>query len=160
MDMRFTLVMVPPDEIPKLARDEDRLMTLITDPQPPWGLDIGTAWHGIHWLLSGTTSTSKGPYGPVILGGQAVGPDLGYGPPRFLTIAEVAKASKALGELPADQFRRRYDPKAMDAAEVYPRVWKRKGLKGLDWLQSAFQELVVFYERAATQRMSVILALM
>jgi hypothetical protein len=160
MGMRFTLIMVPPGEIPKLAQDEDRLMNLITDPQPPLGLDLDKAWHGIHYLLTGTTSTSKGPYGQVILGGQDLGPDLGYGPPRFLTNADVAKVSKALGDVPADQFRRRYDPKAMDVAGVYPQVWKRKGPKGLDWLQSAFQELVVFYARAANQRMAVILALL
>jgi hypothetical protein len=158
--MRFTLVMVPPDEIPKLAQDEDRLMNLITDPQPPLGLDIDKAWHGIHYLLSGTTSVSKGPYGPVILGGQDVGPDLGYGPPRFLAISEVAKVSKALSDMPTDQFRRRYDPKAMDAADVYPRNWKREGPRGLTWLDAAFQELVEFYARAATQRMAVILALL
>ena len=160
MGMRFTLVMVLPDEISKLAQDEDRLMSLITDPQPPSGLDIDKAWHGVHYLLTGNTSTSKGPYGPVILGGQDVGPDLGYGPPRFLTVAEVAKVSKALSELPAEQFRRRYDPKAMEAADVYPHVWKREGAKGLEWLQSAFQELVAFYARAAAQRMAVILALL
>jgi hypothetical protein len=160
MGMRFTLVMVPPDGIAGLAQDEDRLMTLITDPKPPSGLDIDKAWHGIHYLLTGETSTSKGPFGAVILGGQDVGPDLGYGPPRFLTISEVAEISKALNELPADQFRRRFDPKAMDTADVYPQIWKREGAEGLDWLQSAFQELVAFYRRAATQRMAVILALL
>lgn len=135
-------------------------MNLIEDPQPPTGLDIDKAWHGIHYLLNGTTTTSKGPRGLVILGGQAVGPDLGYGPPRFLSVSEVAEVSKALIDLPADQFRRRYDPKAMDAAEVYPQVWKREGAKGFDWLQSVFQELVAFYGRAASQRKAVILSLL
>ena len=114
----------------------------------------------IHYLLTGNTSTSKGPYGAVILGGQHVGPDLGYGRPRFLTIREVAEISKALNDVSVDQFRRRFDPKAMDAADVYPRVWKREKAKGFEWLQTAFQELVAFYGRAATQHKSVILALL
>ncbi len=135
-------------------------MTLIENPQPPSGLDIDKAWHGIHYLLTGNTSISKGPYGAAVLGGQDVGPDFGYGPPRFLTVSEVEEVSKALSNLPADQFCRRFDPKAMDVADVYPGAWKREGPDGLEWLQSKFQELVAFYGRAATQRMSVVLALL
>ena len=160
MGMRFTLVMVPAAEVAELAQDEDRLMNLIENPQPPSGLDIDKAWHGIHYLLTGNTSTSKGPFGAAILGGQDVGPDLGYGPPRFLTVSEVAEVSKVLSDLPPDQFRRRFDPKAMEVADVYPGAWKREGSDGLEWLQSMFQELVTFYGRASTQRMAVILALL
>jgi len=39
-----------------------------------------------------------------IAGGQSIGPDLGYGPARYLTPAQVAEGSTALGSLATPRF--------------------------------------------------------
>ena len=144
MGMRLHLIMIAPDQIEAVARDEERLFTLIEDPQPPTGLDIEKAWHGIHYLLNGTPFTANGPLGAVILGGQDIGSDLGYGPPRVLTAPQVREVSQALMALPPDHLPKRFDPKAMDSADVYPTVWVREGSASLEWLQSTLVDLVDF----------------
>ncbi|MGC5585414.1 DUF1877 family protein [Ornithinimicrobium sp. W1665] len=42
------------------------------------------AWHGIHWLLTGSQDSTDDVTCEVIFGGEPVGDDLGHGPARLL----------------------------------------------------------------------------
>ena len=46
--------------------------------------DLDKAWHGIHFLLTGSAWETTPGAGESVLGGDPVGPDRGYGPARLL----------------------------------------------------------------------------
>lgn len=89
-------------------------------------VDLDKAWHGIHFLLTGTAWEGAPPLDFLAKGGREVGDlEVGYGAARSLTAAEVAAAAAALAGLPDAVLRERYDPKAMAALELYPDIWDR-----------------------------------
>lgn len=47
-------------------------------------LDLDKTWHGIHYLLTGTAWEISAGADAAILGGDDIGEDNGYGPPRLL----------------------------------------------------------------------------
>lgn len=158
--MRFTLLMLPPGEVPKLARDERALAEAIINAKAPFGLELDKEWHGIHFLLTGDPWSTRGPYGQVVLGGKEIGPDLGYGPARVLTVEQVKDIAAKLQALPVERLKQRYDPDKMTKAEIYPEViWKREGQGALVWLLEGYRRLVDFYVRAAAEGKVVLLAI-
>jgi hypothetical protein len=157
--MRLTLVMVAPDQVPELSRDEKALSELLFGGTPDARLEMDKEWHGIQFLLNGDPWSTRGTYGLVIFGGKEIGADLGYGPARVLTPRQVKDIASNLETLPIEQLRRRYDPKAMTRAEIYPGVWEREGPQALEWLLVGYRKLVDFYARAAAQGKAVILAI-
>ena len=90
-------------------------------------LDIDKAWHGIHFLLTGTDWTGDPPLNFVVQGGREIGSiDVGYGPARALVSSEVQTLSAALDALPPEALAERFDPEAMTRLEIYPdEIWAR-----------------------------------
>lgn len=158
--MRFTLVMVTPEQFTEIKSNEEALSKVIFDSKPDASLQVDKAWHGVHYLLTGKAYEAEGTLGQVILGGTEFGPDLGYGPAHYLTPQQVEEISAALGNVSIEQFKSRYDPKVMMKAEIYPTVWDREGNEGLNWLVDSLQQLIKFYNRAASQKKGVVLALL
>ena len=65
-------------------------------------IDLDKAWHGIHYLLAGTEWEGTGPAAFLLAGGKEVGDvDVGYGPARALSAAELQQIGDA-GQLPAE----------------------------------------------------------
>jgi hypothetical protein len=121
-------------------------------------IDLDKAWHGIHYLLNGTAEGGDEPYSLVILGGQEIGEDLGYGPARLLFPDQVADIAGALRELDADALEARFDAAAMEEAQIYPgQIWSRDGQEALDYLLHHYAQLVDFYEAAAARGDGMIL---
>ena len=136
-------------------------------------LELDKAWHVIHFLLTGDEWGGSAPLKDAIVGGTEIGPDLGTGPARFLTAEEVRAVSAALGRTSESDLRSRFDPAALDAAQIYPGMWKpaappKRGLFGrakavapdksvetkelaefLDFAMERFRALVTFYTAAA-----------
>jgi hypothetical protein len=120
--------------------------------QPPPRVSIDKAWHGIHYLLTGTAYGGTGPLSWAVFGGEAIGEDLGYGPARLLAPEPLAAVAAALKEIDVESFRSRYSPEAMEAAQVYPDdIWVREGDEALDYLVSYYQLMVDFYAGAASR---------
>lgn len=113
-------------------------------------LDIDKAWHGIQFLLNGSAWEGESPLYNVVLGGTVLGDeDLGYGPARYLTPEEVRETYLALEQISADDFRARYDPRAMTKAEIYPEiVWERDGDDALQYLVDYYVLVVEFFKEA------------
>lgn len=87
-------------------------------------LDIDKAWHGIHFLLSGSAWEGEMPAGFLVIGGQTVGDvDVGYGPARAFMSEQVRQIAAALAAVDEKELRRRFDPTAMTEAEIYPTIW-------------------------------------
>lgn len=121
-------------------------------------MDVDKAWHGIHYLLNQSADGGEGPLVGVILGGEPIGDDMGMGPARVLTPAEVKAASQALDALTIEELSSRYDPARMTALDIYPTgMWERDGQEGLDYALHYFKELVTFYHDAAERGDAMVL---
>src|SRR5688500_13805426 len=88
--------------------------------------DLDKAWHGIHYLLTGTAWEGDPPLNFLVTGGREVGDEeVGYGPARTFTPAETREIASALAALSDEQLRARFAPQVMMRLEVYPEIWDR-----------------------------------
>lgn len=88
--------------------------------------DLDKAWHGIHYLLTGTSWEGEPPRNFLVSGGTEVGNiDVGYGTARVLTAAETREALNAVNELSDEDLKDRFDPQDMLAKKIYPEIWSR-----------------------------------
>lgn len=131
---------------------EDYLYPDDGESEPPNYVDVDKAWHGIHYLLTGVPDGGQGTLALAVLGGSEVGGDVGYGPARFLSPAQVKEVAAALEALAESDVRSRFRPKEMEAADIYPEViWVRDGEEALDYVIENFRTLVDFYKQAAAR---------
>jgi hypothetical protein len=87
---------------------------------------LDKAWHGIHYLLTGTAWEGDPPLNFLVSGGQEVGEeDVGYGPARTLTPRDAREIASALAALSDERLRARFAPKEMMRLEIYPEIWDR-----------------------------------
>jgi hypothetical protein len=87
--------------------------------------DLDKSWHGIHYLLTGTSSGGDQPWAFLIHGGRPAGIEVGYGPARLFTSAETRSILEALEQLTVERLRSRFDPDDMTAKKIYPEIWSR-----------------------------------
>lgn len=83
------------------------------------GLDLHKSWHMLHYLFTGTAWEGDAPAATLLLGGQEVGEDMGYGPARVLPVADTAEFAKYLDGLDLEKLYERLDAAAMRALEIY-----------------------------------------
>jgi hypothetical protein len=87
-------------------------------------LDIGEAWHGLQYLLTGTAWEGKAPLDFLVRGGEDVGNiPSDEGTARVLAPDEVKKLSGALNALTEDTLRKRFKPEEMQEQDIYPGTW-------------------------------------
>jgi len=90
----------------------------------PAVVDLDKAWHGLHWLLTGTEyDGGPEPLASALMGGQPFGDDAGYGPPRLLTPEWARAIDAALRAVPDDLLRQRFDAGRMEELSIYPDSW-------------------------------------
>jgi hypothetical protein len=88
--------------------------------------DLDKAWHGIHYLLTGSDSEGEYPSNFLVAGGATVGNvDVGYGPARALTSTQTREARDFLRSVDDEELRRRFNPQDMLAKQIYPDIWAR-----------------------------------
>jgi len=119
------------------------------DDVPENYADVDKAWHGIHYMLTGSAVEGEGSLALAVLGGEEVGDDVGYGAARFLTPEQVKAVSAALQELGPESFASRFNAQAMEDADIYPKIWVRDGADALDYVLENYREMVAFYLAAA-----------
>jgi len=122
-------------------------------------LSLDKAWHGVHYLLSGSAEepTAEAP-GNAVLGGTEIGDDdFGYGPARCFTPSEVADIAAALArpELEAEA-EARYQADKLTELSVYPGGWDADAR---EWLLDALEDLREFFHEAAAQECAVLTTL-
>ena len=65
---------------------------------------LDKAWHGIHFVLTGSGWGGEPPLNFMVSGGTEVGDeDMGYGPARAFTSAEVPRIHEALAAIPPEE---------------------------------------------------------
>jgi hypothetical protein len=82
-------------------------------------------WHALDYLL-----TRKGFPVSIVFGEEAFvddedTADWGYGPPRYLTPQQVARAATALAEVTEEQLLDGVDQAELHRAGIYPAIWDR-----------------------------------
>jgi Domain of unknown function (DUF1877) len=82
------------------------------------------AWHGLHFLLTGSAWEGEGVLAFLISGGERVSDlDLGYGPARFLRPDAVQQLDAVLSRISDDELWSHFDPARMEAEGIYPGIW-------------------------------------
>jgi hypothetical protein len=123
-------------------------------------IDLDKSWHAIHYLLTGSADSNNTLASKVIMGGEGIGPDRGYGPAQMLTPVEVKAIAHLLEQTSPQVLRKRYRPKEMTQAQIYPGdIWERDGDEALNYVLENYAKLIQFYKRAASRGQAVILVI-
>ncbi|RLQ10763.1 DUF1877 family protein [Micromonospora sp. BL1] len=156
MGMVFTARRLSGEDLATVLADTGTVGTLFDGG--PHELDLDKAWHGLHYLLNGTTYEVRGDAGPAIIGGDPIGPDLGMGPARLLMPDAVRAVAAGLDAVDDATLRARFDPAAMSEAEIYPHIWDDGEDEFDNYLLPHFTALRDFYRDAAASGDAVLLA--
>jgi hypothetical protein len=96
-------------------------------PPPAAGeqLELDKAWHGLHFLLTGTADGGAEPACYLLTGGEEIGDDEDVHT-RLLAPDQVRAMAEHLVALGVDELTRRFDPERMTTLGIYPTViWTR-----------------------------------
>lgn len=161
MGMVACFTSLPSDVLQELQEEPDRIEEYLYpddgESEPPNYIDLDKAWHGIHYLLTGLADGGAQPQSLAVFGGEEFGPEVGYGPARFLTAEQVRSVAESLSGLSPEALAQRFDPKDMETKQIYPDViWVRDGEEALDYVLDNYQQLQVFYRDAAARGDAVI----
>lgn len=125
-------------------------------------MDLDKAWHGLHFLFTGSDWEGDFPQGFIATCGEPVGDeDVGYGPARSFTPDEVEKIAKFLATQNEDVLRKRLDPKKMKELEIYPDIWDRADDLEENWeyLAENFRTMKQFIAETAAKKMALLVYL-
>ena len=115
-------------------------------------LDIGETWHGLQYLMTGTSWEGAAPLDFLVRGGEDVG-DIpsDEGTARVFKPAEAKKLAQALNGLSLETLRRRFDTGKMQELDIYPGLWDEPAdeVDPLEELISYFAELRKFVSQVA-----------
>jgi len=124
--------------------------------------DLDKAWHGIHYLFTGSADTGDFPWCFLVVGGRTVGNvDVGYGPARVFSSAQTKEIFAALSTLDEDQLRRRFNPSEMTAKGIYPEIWSRGSpdAETIDYLLEYYSVLRGFLQQATEEEVGIVVYL-
>jgi hypothetical protein len=142
----------------RLCADPELTMQFLTsEEEEPDGfdasaqIDVDKAWHEIHYLLNGQAWEGEPPLNFIVQGGREIGEDMGYGPPRAFSAAEVRGIAAALAPIGPASLESRYEPGELAKQQIYPDIWVREGKGGFSFIAGYFEELKDFIRGAAEQ---------
>lgn len=143
------------DEARKALEDPELLEELLESDDDVTSVDLDKAWHGLHWLLTGSGEPTDDAASDAIFGGEPIGEDLGYGPGRLLPASGVSAVANVLRELDPDSLSSRMDRAAMARADLHPSIWEEQDIFD-EYLSPAYERLRAFYLVAADRGEAVI----
>jgi len=130
-------------------------------PAPGEQLELDKAWHGLHFLLTGTADGGTEPACFLLSGGDELGDDDEL-QVRLLRPEEVRAFAEHLASLTTDELTGRFDPERMTKLEIYPHViWKRPEATDAPrgFLFGAFAELREFVGRVASDGDAIVVCI-
>lgn len=167
MGMYATIRKLPETDLLRLIEQPQLVADYVRQSQPsaPFSsfldLDLDKFWHAIHFLLTGVAEGGPAPLNFLSSNGNEIGDDVGYGPASKLHAAEVANLAAALEDLPVDVLMDRFDPAALDAAEIYPHIWN--GMTEDDgtreYLAEAYDMMRTFILEAASKHEALLVSI-
>ncbi|HLJ93199.1 MAG TPA: YfbM family protein [Gemmataceae bacterium] len=156
MGMRVHVRAVRPTDIQRLEQAE--VYSSLERGQMP-SVHLEKAWHGLHFLLTGSAGESGVPLGFLLEGGQEVGEDDGYGAPRLFQPGEVQQINAALAPISDDKLWGRFDAELMEAENIYPCIWDEEEEELRDEYLTYFHELKKVVAQAAEGGMGLLVTL-
>jgi hypothetical protein len=122
-------------------------------------INIDRAWHGIHYLLTGTAWEGDPPLDFLVNGGRFIGaPDEDHGPLRAFTASETKAILEIFSTFSPYGMRKRYNPRDMMAKEVYPPIWSHEE-ESLSFLIDNVERLRSFMRQAVETQMGMLIFL-
>ena len=117
-------------------------------------IDVDKAWHGLHFLFTGSDWEGPFPEGFLVSCGKEVGDvDVGYGPAKSFTPEEVKEISDFLENLDDSELKSRLDPKKMNEMKIYPSVWNDESDIEEEWEYAKYSlDAVKQFIKEASQR--------
>lgn len=122
---------------------------------------IDKAWHGLHFLFTGTAYKGEEPLCFLLVGGTLVAGEYEENAMRALRPAQVKDFSGAISQLSPEELRARFDPAAMTEADIYPEIWERDPREDdtFGYLLQDFHSLRKFLEKAAAANDAVLISI-
>ncbi|MCG3180294.1 MAG: hypothetical protein BIFFINMI_02653 [Phycisphaerae bacterium] len=164
MKTSASFIRIDPATVRPLSHEADRLRRVVCgDLNVGRRTDIGQAWDGLHFLLSprrraGARHDTGDAFGLGLFGGRRLngyaiddGELINYADPDA-----VARVDRELQRITGDGLLRRYDPGAMDVADVEPGDWQTRGDEGFELLLDAFLQWRELYHLAAEDGQGVL----
>ena len=117
---------------------------------------LDKAWHGLHYLFTGSAWEGGEPACFLVRGGEAVGDEeYGFGLVRAFRAEQTRQIAAFLASLSRAELTRRFDPARMTTLEIYPDViWTRTNEDNdhpLEYLLNAFDDLRTFVGKTAAE---------
>ena len=164
MSMTCQFVAIEPDKLDELRDDPEGALDFMDQAREEGdeerSLDIDKAWHGIHFLLNDSAYQGEGPGAYVIFGSETIGGDMEEPVEpivRYITSTQVYEAAAFLSDISVPELAERYDPDAMEAAEIYPvGIWEEERQEAFDYVAQYYEMLVEFFEGAAERGDAII----
>lgn len=149
MGMMYCMRLATDEEISELLAGPDEIEEWLFDDDVTPDAELDKAWHGIHFLLTGSQQEGEEPYCFLLSGGQTIGDiDVGYGPARALTSAQIKSFQEALAKIDLSDLRSRFDQLEFNKNEIYPGNWKQQGEEDFAYILTNFQTLREFLHSA------------
>jgi hypothetical protein len=153
--------------IDELRAQPDRIKSILYPQQSETAIDddvrvdVDCAWHALHFLLSGSPKPGKPPL-DFILGGTPVGDiDLGEGPARMFTSADVRKIAAMLALVNQATLRSRFDVAQLVEHQIYPLHWDEPGkTASFEFVAEQFDALKDFVTTTAQAEAGMIVYMM
>jgi len=150
MGMRCSLVELDKDQIDKLLADPENVFEYLDEleeNEEVGGVCLDKAWHGIHFLLTGSAWEGEEPLCYLVKGGEWIGHE--GEDVRLLRTDQIADWANALSTISDDDLRKRYDPVAMAKADIYAMIWDRIDEEpgNLEYLLAYYETLRSFLEK-------------
>ena len=117
--------------------------------------DVDKAWDALDFLFS-EGRTKVGICRFLTQGGDTIEHDICCSKPRAFRAKQVSEIWQFLREMHEAILRKYYLPDKM--AGIYPRIWKRDGDKGFDYIFRHFSRLKPFIETAAKTGRGVLIS--
>jgi len=133
-----------------------------TPPAEDEEIYLDKAWNGLHYLFTLTDFDGEPPLCYLVKGGKEIGAvDVGYGPARALSSAEVDAFYAALSAITPEELKARYDPQKMMELSIYPTIWDRsedpeEKDDPLDYLMEYYAILMDFLRKSTEKRVGLI----
>ena len=160
MSMIGKFLQISADDLESLIQQPEAVHSYLfpEDGEFPDCLDVDRAWHGLDYLLGGESwdGEGAGAAAKAVLGGTEIGDDLGYGPVRYLTVAQVKEVADAISQIGREELARRFDAQAMAKAGIYAFDLQDTDL---EHFALYYEELKRYYEDAAKNGNAMLLFL-